>query len=127
MGYTRYWTVKNKLEKEKFIKFKETCEELVELFDIPLDELSISEDAVIFNGVDDNSHETFLFMRESTGFSFCKTQRKPYDILVCACLKLAEEIFKNDIDVSSDGENNDVDIENRLKSLIRDKKLKSLL
>jgi hypothetical protein len=128
MGYTRYWTIKSKIDKDRFFKFKETCEELVDLFKVPVDDLLINEDVVRFNGIGDDAHETFIFERTSIGFNFCKTQRKPYDELVCACLEVAKDVFKNEIGVSSDGDNNDDrDIRNKIKLLIRDKRLKDIL
>lgn len=127
MGYTRYWTIKNQLDDHSFIEFKKTCENLFDLFEISLGDLQISDDFVRFNGVEDDAHETFLFEKSSMGFNFCKTQRKPYDDLVCGCLQIAKDIFKNDIDISSDGDNNDEDIRNKIKLLIRDKRLKDIL
>jgi hypothetical protein len=126
MGYTRYWTIKNQLDDQSFIEFKKTCENLVDLFEIPLDDLLINDDVIRFNGVGDDAHETFNFIKK-TGWNFCKTQRKPYDDLVCGCLQIAKDIFKNDIDVISDGDNNDESIRNKIKLLIRDKRLKDIL
>lgn len=126
MGYTRYWTIKNELCDKNFFKFKEDFKEIVESFKIPLGELIIDKNFIRFNGLDDDAHETF-FLQRKPGFNFCKTQRKPYDDLVCACFELCKYYFKNDIDISSDGENNDLFIKDRIKSLIRDKKLKYIL
>lgn len=126
MGYTRYWDIKSDLDDCRFLKFKEICNQIVELFDIPLDDIIINDNIVRFNGVDDNAHETFVFSKKS-GFNFCKTQRKPYDAVVCACLLTAMDIFGSDISFSSDGDNDDNRIKENLKSLIRDSKLNSII
>jgi hypothetical protein len=126
MGYTRYWTIENELDEKTFFKFKEDFKEIVESFKIPLGEFLIDKNSIRFNGFDGDAHETF-FLQRKPGFNFCKTQRKPYDDLVCACLELSKYYFKNDIDISSDGKNNDLLIEDKIKSLIRNKKLKYIL
>jgi len=126
MGYTRYWNIKNDLDDCRFLKFKEICNQIVELFDIPLDDIIIDDSVVRFNGVGDNAHETFLFSKKS-GFNFCKTQRKPYDAVVCACLLTAMDVFGNDISFLSDGDNDDEKIKENIKWLIRDRKLNNIL
>lgn len=126
MGYTRYWDIKNDLDDYRFLKFKEFCNQIVELFDIPLEDIFITDNVVRFNGVGDDAHETFVFSKKS-GFNFCKTQRKPYDAVVCACLLTAMDIFGSDISFSSDGDNNDDKVKENLKSLIRDRKLNNIL
>jgi len=128
VGYTRYWTIKNELDDSKFIEFKDICSRIIELLNIPLDNIIIDtrNHFVRFNGVGDNAHETFVFSK-NIGFNFCKTQRKPYDAVVCACLATAIEIFGSNINVSSDGNNNDDEIINLVKSLIRNKKLSNIL
>lgn len=126
MGYTRYWDIKNDLDDYRFLKFKEFCNQIVELFDIPLEDIVITDNVVRFNGVDDGAHETFVFSKKS-GFNFCKTQRKPYDAVVCACLLTAMDIFGSDISFSSNGDNNDEKVKENLKSLIRDRKLNNIL
>lgn len=53
----------------------------------------------------DLGHETFDF-RRVVHHEFCKTARKPYDLMVCAVLILAKFYLK-DIRVSSDGDEDD--------------------
>lgn len=57
----------------------------------------------------DLGHETFIFERKEkrSSFGFCKTARKPYDLMVCACLILAKYYFGDMVKVSSDGDEND--------------------
>lgn len=58
---------------------------------------------VWFNGTskDGSDHETFAIFEDESEWSFCKTARKPYDLLVCACLIAARLIL--DYKISSDG------------------------
>lgn len=45
-----------------------------------------AEKGIIFNGVESDSHEQFELGRENSSY-FCKTLRKPYDVVV-ACVLL---------------------------------------
>ena len=124
MGYTHYWTLK-KSSAKKFKDFSDTCKILHD--NLPEksntaggyfadEKISIgdwdghlglgkapefSKDLVNFNGVGELQHETFNIEFDQNGWSFCKTARKPYDLLVCACLLAASNILGYDI--SSDG------------------------
>ena len=58
------------------------------------------------NGKGDFMHEDFT-MREhyrDNKADFCKTARKPYDLIVVACLTILKSRLKDYIDVSSDGQ-----------------------
>ena len=50
-------------------------------------------------------HETFEIQRrvKKKEFNYCKTARKPYDLMVCACLILLKWYFKDKVSISSDG------------------------
>ncbi len=74
------------------------------------------EGLVLFNGVNDDGHETFAFPTASDHrrdeddiFSFCKTAYKPYDVVVVACLAAAKDRLGDNIKVSSDGDRPDWD------------------
>lgn len=61
--------------------------------------------ALAFNGIGADSHESFnLYPDEELelGYSFCKTNGKPYDLLVTACLTVLAH-YGAVTDVSSDG------------------------
>jgi len=71
---------------------------------------------ISFNGFGELSHETFFIPKKPDDYwnknrpvneimYFCKTARKPYDLLVVACLIAAQQILGYRI--SSDGLNND--------------------
>lgn len=61
--------------------------------------------SIIFNGIGDEAHETFLMARvpNDRGFAFCKTAHKPYDIAVCLALIMAKKRLGTDIEIASDG------------------------
>ena len=65
------------------------------------------KDIICFNGAEriGLDHETFVlqrFNKEPLG-NFCKTARKPYDLLVCATLILADHYAPQCLDIGSDG------------------------
>jgi hypothetical protein len=58
------------------------------------------------NGKGDDAHETFAMREhfsENDGFGFCKTARKPYDVVVTACLAVLAYRLPGLVTVSSDG------------------------
>lgn len=61
---------------------------------------------VSFNGVGDDAHETFEIDPKGSGFQFTKTARKPYDIVVVACLAYLDTLG-NAFAISSDGDLDD--------------------
>jgi hypothetical protein len=65
---------------------------------------------VELNGKGENAHESFNLrehFRQNTeeydGAAFCKTDRKPYDTVIKACLAVLKHRLGNAIEVSSDG------------------------
>jgi len=137
MGYTRYYEVTGQIDSQKFEKYSEDCkvicDEITKQTGHGLancegeDEPEFTPDAVRFNGVGDHAHETFALSKNSKGFNFTKTQRKPYDRHVLACLLLAKEYFGENIRVSSDGDNDDVEVESLILQSKRDNKINLLL
>jgi hypothetical protein len=127
MGFTRYWEF-NGLNEEKFIDFSSICQILIDNMNIPLEDVTVNNRKVIFNGVDDDAHETFSFNLDNTGFNFCKTNIKPYDEVVCGCLYVAKLIFGDSIIINQDcSEDEDVDIIKKVKSILRENKLNQIL
>lgn len=73
---------------------------------------------IMFNGAAPLAGETFLLVRlsqlyhdaydwdpeENAWFNFCKTGRRPYDLVVCALLLAMTAIAPDAIQVSSDGD-----------------------
>lgn len=66
------------------------------------------------NGKGENAHEPFELREHfseqtASGFGFCKTARKPYDVVVTACLAVLKYRLKNAVNISSDGSGEDWD------------------
>ena len=116
MGYTHYWTKKKKWPAAKVSAAIQDMAEVIRRCELPLadghgepgTEPVIGRDYIAFNGVDELSHETFLFpgfdQPLNPDFAFCKTERKPYDTIVVACLLVAKHHLGAAIEVSSDGD-----------------------
>jgi len=87
---------------------------------------TFNHDEICFNGVGDDSHETFRIKRdhsylneeqkdswgkhvqdtwkkEAEIFDFTKTNRKPYDLLVTATMALYKFHFRDKVEISGDG------------------------
>lgn len=124
MGFTHYWELpKTPIEVPKWNSFIKDFETILPNFVDVLDtngdqKLSYDGEEIFFNGIGEESHETFSIDRtprvrehqiddSDKEFGFCKTARKSYDIAVCSALIIAKKHFGTDIDVSSDGDNED--------------------
>jgi len=94
MGYTHYYAESEApTEKEVITEFKVHYYEMVKTVKASISTELDTEKELYFNGVDDNAHETFCLSFSGGGsWQFCKTAKKPYDVLVVACLVLAEEL-----------------------------------
>jgi hypothetical protein len=125
MGYTHYWIPKDENSKADFDRFSKACKKLHDALPETTDtaggdystnpleirggmgegEPEFTTDAIWFNGNAERGlyHETFGISRVNTDrlWNFCKTARKPYDLLVVACLLAAVDIL--DYRFSSDG------------------------
>ena len=124
MGYTHYYT-HTKVEEDVWNKITKDCQLLIDgaekegvfvdgygVEDKPI----VNDDQVFFNGTDegftmedhktgepDNSYETFVMNKSGSDFAFCKTARKPYDLIVCACLLAYVYHSEDTMDLRSDG------------------------
>jgi len=122
MGYTHYWKKEKRIKQGDYEKKLNDCKSIIEILDgteckLINDKLlanAYGEDqpkyktSIEFNGIGDLSHEEFYLpnrINDLREFNFCKTQRKPYDKVVVACLSVLAEI--DGIEVSSDGEADD--------------------
>lgn len=107
MGYTRYWENSKNLINDKTL---ETIKNIIDIakkdYDIDIDVKSLTNELVMLNG-DENKgldHEDFV-IDLTPGFNFCKTNEKPYDIVVNAILKLLESTNKiHDVEKDDDNE-----------------------
>lgn len=112
MGYTHYMKVHRAPTSEEWARFKGLARAIVDLCGVPLTdwdrdgsgEPEINGERVSFNGVGrEGGHETCLIERAATGFSFCKTECKPYDKVVGA-VYLAYRECAGCVELSSDGD-----------------------
>jgi hypothetical protein len=129
MGYTHYWGVDTKKihgKTEKFEKLYQKairdCNKVIKAYykenkgtDNSLSGYSAhckngAYGGINLNGKGDNMHETFLFrehLKQNRDFEFCKTARKPYDLVVVSCLSIMKFHLGAAIEVSSDGDFDD--------------------
>ena len=111
MGYTNYWKIKEKLSESDWNKLSWDVALLMRDTDIVIQFESddprppiIDNELIRFNGQYDDGHETFVLVNEVTDFECCKTDHKPYDMMVCAVLALTAEYG---VIVTSDGKRED--------------------
>lgn len=128
MGYTHYWTFEpNKVQntedlRKRFKRASRYVKRFVEFMNENKSDVYkicggmgegkpiINESEVWFNGDASQGldHETFSLHWNRPTYhgkwnDFCKTARKPYDIVVCFTLLLFAEIFPEAFHFSSDG------------------------
>lgn len=107
-GYTHYWTWHKKPDPGALRDCVADMRRLIDarraMLDLTPSTTEVSPERVIeFNGIDEDAHEPFYFPGE-VGFNFCKTQWKPYDAVVVACLLAAADHFAPDVlEIRSDG------------------------
>jgi len=112
MGYTHYWSrsdmkgIKKALPVIKDIVKR--YQNIIQFESSDQREPVVEENMIRFNGINEDGHETFLFNGKD---NFCKTARKPYDIVVCECLIVLNH-FLRDLKVGSDGMSGNVEDEN---------------
>ena len=122
MGYTNYFKPTREVTEQEFKQFVSACRKLYKNLpektnmaggyheDDPLQiaggdgtgKPEFNKNFVCFNGLGDElNHEGFIIEIENKEWDFCKTDRKPYDLLVMACLIAAWQFI--DYRFSSDG------------------------
>jgi hypothetical protein len=119
MGYTHYWQCNNKkschISTAKRKQILPIVQKIVTRYQAILTGDGSGEtrkpvvmtpemSEICFNGIEENSHETFFFPLNNKleGFEFCKTARKPYDDPVMEILIVLKH-FIPALAVSSDG------------------------
>lgn len=132
MGYTHYWRQSRSVPRKTWAEIVEAAREIVAYAldelpfarpeekplglawenDRPTTAPQLDHTAIRFNGIGDEGHETFIITRilpdpsypdENVKFDFCKTARKPYDLVVTATLAALDSIWPELFEVSSDG------------------------
>jgi len=96
MGYTHYFYNNGKTDQKKYDLVLKDIRKIIKanseilangMGDIGTKPTTTTR--IAFNGIDGDSHETFLLPNEVSklrDFDFCKTAAKPYDKVVVACL-----------------------------------------
>lgn len=117
MGYTHYFS-KVSTTRDDALRFEmfargartiieyATTQDKIQIADgmgEKLGEWEISDSLVSFNGYGADSHETFYWGVDASGFNFCKTAYKPYDAVVTACLIHLKDVYGDAVDIGSDG------------------------
>ena len=105
MGYTHYWTLKDGIDASKWVDFTKGAKEIIKTAkDGGILIVDFSEgDTIHINGVSQCAHEDFVITTGNTGYNFCKTAQKPYDIVVTALLIQLKRSLGEDAIVTSDG------------------------
>lgn len=107
MGFTRYWENSKNLIDDKTL---ETIKNIIDIakqdYDIDIDVKALTNMYIKLNGDENKDLEYEDFVINLTpGFNFCKTNEKPYDIVVNAILKLLESTNKiHDVEKDDDNE-----------------------
>lgn len=121
MGYTHYWNTEKitKQDKEGYKKALPIVQDILKrhaaLVQYESDDNRppvVGAREIRFNGIGENAHETFMFCNKVVQYvfsdgskvkrAFCKTARKPYDVVVCEVLLVLKRFLPN-LTISSDG------------------------
>lgn len=111
MGYTHYWRKARAATPGEWDNFTgavrailavPSLSGLVQYESDDASPVQADSNTVRFNGKGDDGHETFVIGPEACDFDFCKTARKPYDLVVCLVLLAAQATLP--CKVSSDGD-----------------------
>ena len=109
MGYTHYWnpSLVPVFDKEILACLTKVIQDFGSIICFEKEQEDrkpyLTEEGIRFNGRKEEAHETFGVMADESGFHFCKTARKPYDLPVCICLLLLNSYCPG-FKLSSDGD-----------------------
>jgi hypothetical protein len=115
MGYTHYVRQSDGIEPTTFARLSQEAARVASIawsedlagegiayeFNEPDKDPEFTPELIRFNGKGNEGHETFILTPGASDFNFCKTARKPYDIVVVAILCLLAH--RTGAVVSSDG------------------------
>lgn len=114
MGYTHYFKQSKPVADKQWEAFEKDAKMLIEhapkylgivLTSNDSNGVIINAERINMNGDSERGldHETFYMEKDYKDFNFCKTNHKPYDLIVCSLLLLANEHMPNHHDIGSDG------------------------
>ena len=126
MGYTHYYNIQDITKPLMTSEIAQDIENIIMASEMPLGDGSdepgsqpiLEHDLVQVNGIGDEGHETLCYppdfewnrkfhQPESLGSDFCKTARKPYDVVVCAALLAIKHHQGDNVEIHSDGKFDD--------------------
>lgn len=120
MGWTHYWKRDIELPAEAFAKASSDSKTMLDKIEVmlagPMSEGKpiFSSDAIMFNGVKGQDCEPFSIRRleeprrpHPSIFSYCKTEKLPYDLCVKSVLIILKHYLGEQIQVMSDGDDTD--------------------
>lgn len=116
MGYTHYWEQKSSFDPYTWEGIRNDFAKAVKSTGVKIADWTgtkgsfalVSDNEITFNGVEPDDHETFRLQRApESNTGFCKTARKPYDLLVCLTLLIAYDRAPDCIEITSDGSYDD--------------------
>jgi len=109
MGHTHYWERNERVfGYDEFLEVAQACKKVCEAtkasISMELDSAEppiFTKDTIRFNGRGDEGCETFMVKRvDAEESDFCKTEKRPYDTCVTACLVILRDKLK--FTISSD-------------------------
>jgi len=115
MGYTHYFSQTRSFTDDEWNNIIETVNTIIKYCDnehgikvqVCYDDSApaeLTDEYILFNGVEDDGHESFHITKDTMeDFNFCKTARKPYDLVVVLSLLAIEKIAPNALEIRSDG------------------------
>ena len=120
MGWTHYWERDVELPAQSFEQAVNDCRRVLAAIEVRLaghyseGEPVFSRDEIAFNGVKGQDCETFVIRRVDLPrkpgrpvFSYCKTEKLPYDLCVRCALVILKHHLGDNIKVTSDGTDED--------------------
>lgn len=110
MGHTNYWKHRGFTDSQ-WNELTSEADRIIRSADVPLagsygvkgTSPVINEKEIKFNGVEEDSCETFRLTKQAQEFEFCKTRQRPYDSVVVAIMRWAASVNPN-FEPSSDGD-----------------------
>jgi len=123
MGYTHYWRISEHAKAlsdkclEDVKRVIEKYKDIIQYEDDDKRKPIVTNTLIRFNGIGKDGHETFVFetpakeneyskFKNGFLFNFCKTARKPYDIVVCKLLLILKAELQSNMKLYSDGFSN---------------------
>ena len=112
-GYSHYWEVKTEIDPAVWAKIVAAAKKIVAAAEaqgiavrgpMGTGKPEFTDEDIALNGdaATRNDYESFVLIRKPDGFSFVKTDEKPYDAVVVSILAVVKKLVK-DLSVRSDG------------------------